>query len=53
MVSGKPYISVNSATRNAENAPKERQSRAVRGFAKLNAKTMNTSELMITSDHRP
>src|SRR3970040_486330 len=53
MVSGKPYISVNSATRNAEKAPNERQSRLLWGFAKLNAKMMNTRELMITRDHNP
>ena len=53
MVSGKPYISVNSATMKAENAPNERQSRVVRGLVKLNAKMMKTSELTITSDHRP
>ena len=37
MVSGKPYISVKSATINAEKAPSERQSRDVFGFVKLNA----------------
>jgi len=52
-VSGKPYISANSATMKAENAPNERQSRALFGCAKLNAKMMNTSELTITSGHRP
>jgi hypothetical protein len=44
---------VKSATRNAENAPNERQSRFVCGFAKLNAKMMKTSELITTSDHSP
>ena len=34
IVSGKPYISVNSATMKAENAPKERQSRPVFGLVK-------------------
>ncbi len=53
MVSGKPYISVNSATRNAEKAPNERQSRDDCGFAKLSAKMMKTAELMMTRDHRP
>jgi hypothetical protein len=53
MVSGKPYISVNSAIRNAEKAPKERQSVAVFGRVKLKAKMMNTSELMMTSDQSP
>src|SRR6266516_4087688 len=53
MVKGKPYISVKSATRKAENAPNERQSRAVRGREKLNAKMMNTPALMITSGQRP
>ena len=37
-MSGKPYISTNSATINAENALKLRQSRAVDGLEKLNAK---------------
>src|SRR6266508_345009 len=53
MVSGKPYISVNSATRKAENALNDRQSRLVRGFAKLKAKMMNTAELMTTRGQRP
>ena len=53
MVGGKPYISVNSATMNAENMPSVRQSRLLRGLKKLKAKKMNTAELMITSDHRP
>jgi hypothetical protein len=53
MVSGKPYISVNRATKNAENAPNVRQSRGDLGFEKLKAKIINTSELMITSDHKP
>lgn len=44
MVSGKPYISVNSATMKAEKAPKERQSRAVPGLVKLKAKMMKTSQ---------
>ena len=50
---GKPYISVNSATMKALKAPKERQSRFVRGLKKLKAKMMNTAELMMTSDQRP
>jgi hypothetical protein len=53
MVNGKPYISVKSATRKAENVPKERQSRAVRGWVKLNAKMMNTRAFIITSGQRP
>src|SRR4029453_17921560 len=53
MVSGKPYISVKSATRNATKAPKERQSRAVRGRVKLKAKMIKTAKLMTTSDQRP
>src|SRR3990172_189138 len=53
MVSGKPYISVKSATRNAEKPPKARQSRRVRGWVKLSAKKMNTAELITTSDQRP
>jgi len=53
MVSGKPYISVNRATRKALNAPKDRQSRFVCGLKKLNAKKMKMPELMITSDHNP
>src|SRR5450830_1502660 len=35
MVSGNPYISVNSATTNAEKAPMARQSRVVLGWKKL------------------
>jgi hypothetical protein len=53
MVKGNPYISANRATINAEKAPKDRQSRVVRGRVKLNAKRINTSELMITNDHNP
>src|SRR3989338_575835 len=53
MVSGNPYISVKSATRNAENAPNDRQSREVFGFVKLNAKMMKMSELRMTSHQRP
>ena len=53
IVSGKPYISVNSAITKALNAPKPRQSRDVCGLKKLNAKMMNTSELMNTRNHRP
>lgn len=44
MVSGKPCISVKSATIKAENSP----SRAWSWGAKLNAKIMNTAELIIT-----
>ena len=53
MVSGKPYISVKSATTKAENAPNERQSRPVRGLVKLKAKMMKTRELITTNAHRP
>ncbi len=53
MVSGKPYISVNSASRKAENIPSVRQSRALRGLKKLKAKKMKMAELIATSDHRP
>ena len=53
MVSGKPYISVNKAIRKAENAPNERQSRAVFGLVKLKANMINIAELMITSVHNP
>jgi len=53
MVSGKPYISVNKATRKAENAPKERQSRRVCGFVKLKANIMNTPALITTNGQRP
>ena len=53
MVSGKPYISANSATMKPLNAPKERQSRRLCGFAKLSAKKMKTAELMTTRNQRP
>jgi hypothetical protein len=53
MVNGKPYISANSATINAENAPKDFQSRKVFGLEKLNAKMIKTSELIITKLHNP
>ena len=53
MVSGKPYISVNSASTKAEKAPSERQSRFVCGFEKLKANRMNRAELMTTSIQRP
>ncbi|MBP2311823.1 hypothetical protein [Azospirillum soli] len=53
MVSGKPYISVNSATMKALNAPKERQSRGDCGLPKLKAKMMKMAELRATSTHRP
>ncbi|GJM01339.1 MAG: hypothetical protein DHS20C07_30180 [Methyloligella sp.] len=53
MVNGKPYISVNSANKKAENAPKLRQSVFVCGIAKLNAKIINISEFKMTSDQRP
>src|SRR5262245_23381334 len=53
MVRGKPYISVKSATRKAVNAPNDRQSRAVCGRVKLNAKMANTATLITTSDQSP
>ena len=53
IVSGKPYISVNSATRKAANAPNVRQSRGLCGLAKLNANMMKTREFKTTSDHSP
>jgi hypothetical protein len=37
----------------AEKAPNERQSRLLCGLAKLKAKMMNTTELMMTSDQSP
>jgi len=48
-----PYISVNSATRNAENAPMARQSRLVRGRKKPAANSTNTPVLSTTRGHRP
>ena len=53
MVSGMPYISVNSATRNAVNAPIARQSRVVLGWKKLIAKTTNNTMFTATSGHSP
>jgi len=53
MVKGKPYISVKSATRNAENAPIARQSRPVWGWKKLMAKAMKMTELNATRIQRP
>ena len=53
IVNGKPYISVNRATRNAENAPNDRQSLDVFGLVKLKAKMIKTSELIMTSGQRP
>jgi hypothetical protein len=44
---------VNSATRNALNAPNERQSRFVCGLKKVKAKKMKIAEFMKTSDHSP
>jgi hypothetical protein len=38
---------------NAEKALNDRQSRDVRGLAKLNAKIMKIAELMMTSDQSP
>ena len=53
MVSGKPYISVKSATMNALKALKDRQSRGVFGLKKVNAKKMKITELMMTRLHNP
>src|SRR3972149_5978006 len=53
MVNGKPYISAKSATIKPENAPRERQSRVVRGRVKLKAKMMKTKELITTSGQSP
>src|SRR6266498_5932616 len=53
MVRGNPYISVKSATRKAVNPPNDRQSRAVRGCVKLNAKMAKTATLITTSAQRP
>ena len=53
MVSGKPYISVNSATMKALKAPNERQSRGDCGLPKLKAKMMKMTELRITNVHSP
>ena len=53
MVSGKPYISAKSATMNALNAPKLRQSRPVAGLKKLYANRMNTEALTSASPQRP
>src|SRR6266705_5817272 len=53
MVRGNPDISTNSATMKAEKALNDRQSREVRGLAKLKAKIIKTKELMMTSDHNP
>jgi len=53
IVRGKPYISVNKATMNAEYIPSDRQSLDVSGFEKLNAKIIKTAEFITTSHHRP
>ena len=53
IVSGKPYISVNRATMNAENAPNDRQSLGDFGLVKLKAKMIKISELKITNSQRP
>ncbi|QFS88243.1 hypothetical protein FIU96_15430 [Marinobacter sp. THAF39] len=50
---GKPYISVNNATRNALKAPNERQSRLVLGLKKLNAKKIKTAEFRTTRLQSP
>jgi hypothetical protein len=43
---------VNSATRKAEKAPNDRQSRQFLGRVKLKAKMMNIAELKITRGQR-
>lgn len=53
MVSGMPYISVNSATRNAVNAPIAHQSRLPRGWQKLIANSTNSAVFRMTSGHSP
>ena len=53
MVSGKPYISTNSATMNAVKALKLRQSRALAGLKKLKANMTNTAMFTTTSSQRP
>jgi hypothetical protein len=53
MVSGNPYISANSATRKALNAPNDRQSRDVFGLKKLKAKKIKTAEFRMTRVQRP
>ena len=53
MVSGKPYISVNRATRKALNAPKLRQSRDVVGLKKVKANMMKITELISTRPQSP
>jgi len=53
MVSGKPYISTKSATINAANAPKVRQSLAVWGLKKLKANIRKIAELRRTSVQSP
>src|SRR5574337_1597179 len=53
MVSGKPYISTNSATMKAVNAPKLRQSRALAGLKKLKANMTKIATLTTTRGHRP
>jgi hypothetical protein len=53
IVRGKPYISVNSATMNAENAPNDRQSRLVFGRVKLKANMMKKADSISTIPHRP
>ena len=53
MVSGKPYISVNSATTKAENMPSVRQSCRLRGLKKLAANRIKKAELIATRTHSP
>jgi hypothetical protein len=53
MVNGNPYIYTKSATMNAENAPKVRQSLVVFGLKKLKANIIKIAELRTTKVHSP
>ena len=53
MVSGKPYISENRATRNALKAPKLRQSLCVCGLKKLKANMMKIAAFRSAKTQRP
>src|SRR3974377_1398366 len=53
MVSGKPYISVNSAPMKALYTPKERPSRRRNGVRKLMTKSTKKAALNATSDQKP
>lgn len=52
-MSGSPYISVKSATMNAENAPIAVHSCRVFGRVKLSAKTMRIAEFNTTRGQSP